>query len=112
MWDPNNVDREVTDPFRTLFVARVNYYSSESKLRREFEQYGNIKSINVVMNQKNNKPRGYAFIEYEQEKDMHCKYRALFLVPQKKNDHFSFCPFFQKFTLIILAKNEKCPSKD
>lgn len=75
LWDPNNVDRETTDPFRTLFVARVNFYTSESKLRREFEQYGNIKSINVVMNQKNNKPRGYAFIEYESEKDMHSAYK-------------------------------------
>merc|ERR1712107_520827 len=48
--------------FRTLFVARINYYTSESKLRREFDQYGTIKSINVVMNQKNNKPRGYALL--------------------------------------------------
>jgi len=75
VWDPNNVDRETTDPFRTLFVARINYYTSESKLRREFDQYGTIKSINVVMNQKNNKPRGYAFIEYESEKDMHSAYK-------------------------------------
>merc|ERR1712142_136450 len=48
---------------------------SESKLRREFEQYGPVKSIRMVSNTKNGKPRGYAFIEYEHEKDMHTAYK-------------------------------------
>ena len=98
VWDPNNVDRETTDPFRTLFVARINYYTSESKLRREFDQYGTIKSINVVMNQKNNKPRGYAFIEYESEKDMHCKYRLFYSL--------LFIFYCKEFSFIILPS---CP---
>merc|ERR1712098_288623 len=68
-------EKETGDPFKTLFTARINYYTSESKLRREFEQYGNIKSINLIMNQKDKKPRGYAFIEYEHEKDMHSAYK-------------------------------------
>merc|ERR1719317_312639 len=63
------------DPFKTLFTARVNFYTSESKLRREFEQYGPVKSIKMVHNTKNGKPRGYAFIEYEHEKDMHSAYK-------------------------------------
>lgn len=50
-----------------------NYDTSESKLRREFEVYGPIKKIVVVHNIDSNKPRGYAFIEYEHERDMHCK---------------------------------------
>merc|ERR1719221_2381784 len=53
----------------------VNFYTSESKLRREFEQYGPVKSIKMVHNTKNGKPRGYAFIEYEHEKDMHSAYK-------------------------------------
>lgn len=75
VWDPNAPEKETGDPFKTLFTARINYYTSESKLRREFEQYGNIKSINLIMNQKDKKPRGYAFIEYEHEKDMHSAYK-------------------------------------
>ena len=31
----------------------------------------------MVMSTKDTKPRGYAFIEYEHEKDMHCKYPDL-----------------------------------
>ncbi|XP_052748370.1 U1 small nuclear ribonucleoprotein 70 kDa [Galleria mellonella] len=63
------------DPFKTLFVARINYDTSESKLRREFEGYGPIKKICMVYNKENNKPRGYAFIEYEHERDMHSAYK-------------------------------------
>jgi hypothetical protein len=76
LWDPNAIDSTMGDPFKTLFTARVNFYTSESKLRREFEQYGPVKSIKMVHNTKNGKPRGYAFIEYEHEKDMHCKYHT------------------------------------
>lgn len=75
LWDPNSVPSATEDPFKTLFIARVNYYTSESKLRREFESYGNIKSIKIVNNVKNGKPRGYAFIEYETEKEMHSAYK-------------------------------------
>lgn len=73
VWDPNAPERG--DPFKTLFIARINYYTSESKLRREFDQYGTIKSIHVIQNSKEKKPRGYAFIEYEHEKDMHSGYK-------------------------------------
>lgn len=75
LWDPNSIVADMGDPFKTLFIARVNYYTSESKLRREFEQYGSIKNIKMIHNTKNGKPRGYAFVEYESEKDMHSAYK-------------------------------------
>ncbi|XP_026284690.1 U1 small nuclear ribonucleoprotein 70 kDa [Frankliniella occidentalis] len=75
VWDPHNFTNATTDPFRTLFVARINYDTSESKLRREFEVYGAIKKIVLCHNTQNGKPRGYAFIEYEHERDMHSAYK-------------------------------------
>jgi len=75
LWDPANSIAEMGDPFKTLFCGRINFYTSESKLRREFEQYGAIKSIKMVTNTKDGKPRGYAFVEYEHEKDMHSAYK-------------------------------------
>lgn len=71
LWDPNSNEKATTDPYKTLFIARLNYDTSESKLRREFEVYGKIKSINLVHDTQTGKPRGYAFIEYEKESDMH-----------------------------------------
>lgn len=75
VWDPHNLPNATIDPFKTLFVARINYDTSESKLRREFEMYGPIKKIGLVHNKVDGKPRGYAFIEYEHERDMHSAYK-------------------------------------
>lgn len=92
LWDPHNNAKGTADPYKTLFVARVNSDTSESKLRREFEVYGPIRSvsffcfdslsyynililqIHMVRDKISRKPKGYAFIEYENEKDMHGKY--------------------------------------
>lgn len=71
LWDPHNNEAATTDPYKSLFVSRINYDTSESKLRREFEIYGPIKKIVMIHNVKTGKPRGYAFIEYEHERDMH-----------------------------------------
>ncbi|XP_028929272.1 U1 small nuclear ribonucleoprotein 70 kDa [Ornithorhynchus anatinus] len=75
MWDPHNDSNAQGDAFKTLFVARVNYDTTESKLRREFEVYGPIKRIHMVYSKRSGKPRGYAFIEYEHERDMHSAYK-------------------------------------
>ncbi|XP_028310250.1 U1 small nuclear ribonucleoprotein 70 kDa [Gouania willdenowi] len=75
IWDPHNDPNAQGDAFKTLFVARVNYDTTESKLRREFEVYGPIRRIYIVYNKKTGKPRGYAFIEYEHERDMHSAYK-------------------------------------
>ena len=74
-WDPLSNPEGTQDPFRTLFVSRINFYTSESKLKREFETYGPIKNIKMISDQKTGKPRGYCFIEFEQEKDMHSAYK-------------------------------------
>lgn len=74
-WDPNQLPGATVDPFKTLFVARINYDTSESKLRREFEIYGKIVKIVINHDNENGKPRGYAFIEYEHERDMHSAYK-------------------------------------
>ncbi|XP_055538918.1 U1 small nuclear ribonucleoprotein 70 kDa-like [Wyeomyia smithii] len=74
-WDPTQLAAATEDPFKTLFVARVNYDTSESKLRREFEIYGSIKKIILIHDKETGKPRGYAFIEYEHERDMHSAYK-------------------------------------
>lgn len=51
LWDPTEIKNATEDPFRTLFIARINYDTSESKLRREFEFYGPIKKIVLIHDQ-------------------------------------------------------------
>ena len=73
-WDPKKDKKATEDPYRTLMVARLSYDTTEKKLRREFEQYGPIESLRVVMDGEG-KPRGYAFIEFEKEGDMKNAYK-------------------------------------
>ncbi|GIY42351.1 u1 small nuclear ribonucleoprotein 70 kDa [Caerostris extrusa] len=74
MWFPAKNPNATVDPYKTLFVARVNYDTSEAKLRREFEMYGPVKKIGLV-HDLDRKPRGYAFIEYDRERDMRSAYK-------------------------------------
>ena len=70
-----NNSSATSDPYKTLFVGRINYDTSESKLRREFEAYGPVKKVHMVHDKVTGKPRGYAFIEFEHERDMHSAYK-------------------------------------
>ncbi|CAK5047204.1 unnamed protein product [Meloidogyne enterolobii] len=73
-WTPADNPKATSDPYKTLFIARINYETSENKLRREFEKYGKIKKV-VLVHDKTGKPRGYAFIEYEHKSDMSAAYK-------------------------------------
>ena len=66
--DPN---AEGTDPFKTLFVGRLAYSATEKDVRRALERYGAIKNV-VLVKDKQGRPRGYAFVEFERESDLKC----------------------------------------
>ncbi|CAI9763593.1 unnamed protein product [Fraxinus pennsylvanica] len=74
-YDPNSDPNISGDPYKTLFVARLNYESTESRIKREFEAYGPIKRVRLVTDKETNKPRGYAFIEYMHTRDMKAAYK-------------------------------------
>ncbi|MCL7047184.1 hypothetical protein MKW94_027265 [Papaver nudicaule] len=44
-YDPNSDPNISGDPYKTLFVARLNYETTEHRLKREFEAYGPIKRV-------------------------------------------------------------------
>ncbi|XP_078489908.1 uncharacterized protein LOC100178141 isoform X2 [Ciona intestinalis] len=75
-WDPHNDPNAGGDAFKTLFVSRINYDTTESKLRREFETYGKIRKVTIVKDVATGKPRGYAFVEFDRERDMHTAYKS------------------------------------
>ncbi|CDY30756.1 BnaC07g16560D [Brassica napus] len=52
-YDPNNDPNASGDPYKTLFVARLNYETSDSKIKREFEAYGPIKQVRLYLNTRN-----------------------------------------------------------
>lgn len=44
-------------------------------MKREFEEYGPVKKVRLVHDTKTGKPRGYAFIEFDKERDMRSTYK-------------------------------------
>ncbi|KAI3798888.1 hypothetical protein L1987_34172 [Smallanthus sonchifolius] len=74
-YDPNSDPNISGDPYKTLFVARLNYETTESRIKREFEAYGPIKRVRLIADKESNKPRGYAFIEYMHTRDMKAAYK-------------------------------------
>ncbi|KAK1357568.1 U1 small nuclear ribonucleoprotein 70 kDa [Heracleum sosnowskyi] len=74
-YDPSNDPNVSGDPYKTLFVARLNYETTESRIKREFEAYGPIKQVRLVADKETNKPRGYAFVEYMHKRDMKAAYK-------------------------------------
>ncbi|XP_021718463.1 U1 small nuclear ribonucleoprotein 70 kDa-like [Chenopodium quinoa] len=74
-YDPQSDPNATEDPYKTLFVARLSYETSESRLKREFETYGPIKRVKMIYDKETNKPRGYAFIEFSHTRDMKAAYK-------------------------------------
>merc|ERR1712137_1054987 len=72
-WNPKQ--KHSGDPFHTLFVARLDYSTTEETLQKEFGTYGPIKSIVLVKHNETGESRGYAFIEFERERDMKSAYK-------------------------------------
>lgn len=69
------------DAFKTLFVGRLPYSTVSKDLEQEFGRYGPIERVRIVMDtnekgeiKEKSKPRGYAFVLFEHEKDMKCGY--------------------------------------
>lgn len=56
-------------------MARLSYDTDEERLKKEFDPFGAIKMIRVIRDKETNKSRGYAFIEFERERDFYAAYR-------------------------------------
>ncbi|KAF4710466.1 U1 small nuclear ribonucleoprotein 70 kDa, partial [Perkinsus olseni] len=73
-YKPENNDKVSGDPFKTLFVARVAYETTEKQLQHVFGEYGPIRKVTIV-HDKDGRSRGYAFIEYDNEGSLKQAYK-------------------------------------
>ncbi|WFD29289.1 hypothetical protein MSPP1_000296 [Malassezia sp. CBS 17886] len=72
-YDPKSDTHAKGDPFKTLFLSRLPYHTTEGDLHREFGRYGPIENIRIVRGPEK-KSHGYAFILYDRERDMRTAY--------------------------------------
>ncbi|KAJ1967692.1 hypothetical protein IWQ62_001697 [Dispira parvispora] len=74
-WAPDRDEQATSDAYRTLFVARLPYDITEKELVREFELYGKVVKARVVRSKETGEPRGYGFVEFEQERALRVAFR-------------------------------------
>lgn len=55
-------------------VARLDYKTTEKTLKFEFEKYGIIKKVRIIMNNKG-QSRGYGFVEFDSKDDFITAYK-------------------------------------
>jgi U1 small nuclear ribonucleoprotein 70kDa len=73
-WDPRTDGAATRDAYKTLFVARLAYETSERKLQREFEAFGPVERARIVKG-RDGQSRGYGFVEFKEEDDLKRAYR-------------------------------------
>lgn len=74
-WDPHtSADHKTEDAYKTLFIGRVSIEATEKQLVREMERFGPVKKLRMVEDREG-KPRGYAFVEFEDEADLKAAFK-------------------------------------
>lgn len=58
------------DPLLTLFVARLNPQTTEDKLHKVFSKFGDIRRLRLVRDAVTGFSKGYAFIEYKEQRSL------------------------------------------
>lgn len=74
-WDPKRDEsRKTKNAYNTLFVANVPFETTEKCLQDEFEAFGSVISV-MMPKDREGVPTGYAFVEFERERDMKVAWR-------------------------------------
>lgn len=52
-----------------IFVARLNYGTSEDALRKLFEDHGTVDSVKIIMDRDTGRSKGFGFVEMPDESE-------------------------------------------
>lgn len=52
---------------KNIYVGNLPWSASESDVRSAFEQYGEVISVKLVADRETGRPRGFGFVEMEDE---------------------------------------------
>ncbi len=53
----------------SIYVGNLSYDVEEEDLRDVFKDYGSVSRVSLPMDRETGRPRGFAFVEMENEKD-------------------------------------------
>ncbi|KAJ4723255.1 U11/U12 small nuclear ribonucleoprotein 35 kDa protein-like [Melia azedarach] len=74
LYDPLGDPKVIGDPYCTVFVGRLSRLTTEDTLRKAMSKYGRVKNLRLVRDIVTGDSRGYAFVEYETEREMRRAY--------------------------------------
>ena len=60
-----------------LYVGNLSYNTTEDTLRTLFAEYGEIQSVNLIMDRDTGRPKGFAFVEMGTEEAAQAAISAL-----------------------------------
>ncbi|XP_031474830.1 organelle RRM domain-containing protein 6, chloroplastic [Nymphaea colorata] len=56
-------------PTTKLYVSGLSFRTTEESLRNAFQNFGELVEVNLVMDRRANRPRGFAFLRYATEEE-------------------------------------------
>ncbi|XP_074561170.1 U11/U12 small nuclear ribonucleoprotein 35 kDa protein-like, partial [Curcuma longa] len=74
LYDPLGDPKVIGDPYCTVFVGRLSRLTEEETLRKAMNKYGRVKNLRLVRDIVTGASRGYAFVEFETEREMRRAY--------------------------------------
>ena len=54
---------------KSIYVGNLDSTTTEQELRNAFTTYGNVQTVNMVKDRDTGRPRGFAFVEMENDKE-------------------------------------------
>ena len=54
-----------------IFVAKLNYATSEDALRQAFEEFGTVDSAKIIMDRDTQRSKGFGFVEMPNDDEGH-----------------------------------------
>ena len=46
-----------------IYIGNMSYETTEENLRQAFEGYGEVTTVNIIMDRDSGRPKGFAFVE-------------------------------------------------
>ncbi|OIT22765.1 u11u12 small nuclear ribonucleoprotein 35 kda protein [Nicotiana attenuata] len=75
LYDPFGDPKAIGDPYCTLFVGHLSHFTTEHNLCQEMNKYGRVKNVRIVRHIVTGASRGYAFVEFESDREMRRAYK-------------------------------------
>jgi RNA recognition motif-containing protein len=60
-----------------IFVAKLNYDTSETKLKQAFEAFGEVSSAKIIFDKYENRSKGFGFVEMDNDSEAQAAIDAL-----------------------------------